>query len=85
MSLGGWVKVSHPFLEGLVRDAFNQLSSPGQKEQSKMSLRDPRRVKKGSGEFVCSLEPGVLRMVVVMRRMLIVMTIASFIVCQIPD
>lgn len=69
MSLGGWVKVSHPFLEGLVRDAFNQLSSPGQKEQSKMSLRDPRRVRKGSGEFIChcSVEPGVLRMVVVMR------------------
>ena len=35
-----------------MRDAFNQLSSPGQKEQSKMSLRDPRRVRKGSGEFV---------------------------------
>lgn len=42
VSLGGWVKVSHPFSEGLVRHAFNQLSSPGQKEQSKMSLRSQK-------------------------------------------
>ena len=44
-------------------------------------------MRKGSGEFVChcNLEPGVLSMVVVMKRMLIMMSIAPFSVFQIPD
>lgn len=57
MSLGGRVEVNHPFLEGLVRDAFNQLSSAGQKEQSKMSLRS-RKGEERIGRVHVSLRLG---------------------------